>query len=617
MLSRGLVLTGIFAMLIASSSSFAAVIGTASIAAPAVLTGAGTGNLTQLNLTVTNGSGNVTVTGAQVIGNDTIQSAIAAAKYASQYTGSNFVNYNFNYRINSNSNNVSGPSAGAAMTLLAISVLSHQQFRPNFTITGTISASGAVGPVGGVYDKVGAASRSGFKFVLVPAAMGSTQESMLYALIQASFGLPLVQVANITQATQFAFNPTANYSAYKTAYNPYINYQAGKLPASTLTCSNSCNSTAFNSLVAQTFTFANGQITQLASMPGFVNIATQLNKVLNQSEVVGSLNYKYAGANLAFLDYINAYYFNNHATTKAQALTTMTNVQNYCNTLTPPQLTSNNYEDVISAELRQVWANYSVTTAIGTYNITSIDTDGILSNVYTAGQSYAWCHAANVLYTLYANATGNYVSVSPSLKTVALNRLGRATAYGSNLYTSSAQSAYNKGNYPVAIIDADYAYAFGIAGSKSSSFNASALDGMSAQLITNATYGVWATEFAKESQFYATESRLPGNTSTTLGYAQQAYSTALLAQQVSNDTMVIYNGLVVTGSAQGAALQTNKIISYINSLETIVLAILVVVVILLVVTMSLLIGVILVLHKHVKGTAHSHARQAKRRRGRR
>ncbi|MDE1868763.1 MAG: hypothetical protein KGH60_02235 [Candidatus Micrarchaeota archaeon] len=613
MVSRGFILAGILMAVLASSFTYAAVVGSASITAPAVITNSGAGSLTQINLTVTNGTGNVTITGVQTIGNDTTQSAITAAKYASQYTGSNFGSYNFNYRINSNSDNVSGPSAGAAMTLLAVSALTHQQFRPNFTITGTISQSGSIGEVGGVYDKVEAASKDGFKFVMVPAVSGTNPEDALYALIQASFGIPLVQVSNITQAARFAFNSSANYSAYKTIYNPYINYHTGKLQAATFVCSNSCNTTAFNDLVNQTFNFTNNEIAQLSSVPGFMNISIQLGRVLNQSEAVGALNYKYTAADFAFLDYIDAYYFLNHAATKSQTINTMTNVQGYCDALTPPQLTTSNYEDVISAELRQTWGNYSVSTAIGAYNLTAIDTDGVLTNVYTAGESYAWCHASNIIYTLYSNATGNYVSVSPNLKTIAFNRMGRATAYGTNLYTSSAQLAYKQANYPVAIIDSDYAYAFGVAGSSSAALNTSTLDNMSLQAIKNATYGTWATEYAKETQFYVAESKLAPNSTAAAGYAQQAYSTALLAQQVSNDTMLIHGNLVVGASTQSAELQTNRIISYINSLARITLAILVVVIILLIVTLSLLIGVIMVLHKHVKSTAHSHARPRRRR----
>lgn len=613
-MSRGLVLAGLVALLLAVSFSFANTVGTASITAPAVITESGMGSLTQINVTVTNGHGNVTVSGVQVVGNDTLQSAITAAQYASMYSRVNFSNYNFNYRIDSASDNVSGPSAGAAMTLLAISALTHQQFRPNFTITGTISQSGAIGEVGGVYDKTEAAAQDGFKFIMVPAVSGSNPEDALYALVQANFGIPLVQVANITQAAGFAFNPNANYSAHKTVYNPYVNYYAGQLPAATLQCSNSCNTTYFNMLVAQTYNLTRGEISQLSGVSGFANISMQLNKTLMQSEAIGNLGYRYTGADLAFLDYITAYYFNNHNTNKAQALTTMSNVQSYCDSLAVPQLTSTNYEDVISAELRQEWANYSISSAINTYNATAIDTDGILSDVYAAGESYAWCHAANILYTLYSNSTGSYVNVSQSLKTVAFGRLGRAAAYGSNMYTLSAAQAYKQGNYPVAILDSDYAYAFGIAGARQSSLNkTSALDNASIGIAANSTYGTWATEFSKEAQFYVAESRLAPNSTAALGYAQQAYSTSLLAQQVSNDTMLIRNSLVAS-SVQNPSLQTSRIISYINSLDTIVLAILVIVVILLILTISLVIGVMMALHRHVKNTEpRSHARNRRKR----
>ena len=56
----------------------------------------------------------------------------------------------FHYQIDDNFANVSGPSAGTAMTLLALSPLSHKKLLDNFTVTGVINYNGTIGEIGGV-----------------------------------------------------------------------------------------------------------------------------------------------------------------------------------------------------------------------------------------------------------------------------------------------------------------------------------------------------------------------------------------------------------------------------------------------------------------------------------
>ncbi len=88
-------------------------VGFATIRAPAVIVTNNTGALTTINLTVTNGNGNVSVVGPAEVGNSTIQSAYTAAQYTTYYLNLSFNGYNFVYSISNASENVSGPSAEA------------------------------------------------------------------------------------------------------------------------------------------------------------------------------------------------------------------------------------------------------------------------------------------------------------------------------------------------------------------------------------------------------------------------------------------------------------------------------------------------------------------------
>jgi ATP-dependent Lon protease len=62
-----------------------------------------------------------------------------------------------------------GPSAGVAMVTALVSLLSGRRVRPRVAMTGEISLSGVVLPVGGIKEKVLGAKRAGIREVILPA----------------------------------------------------------------------------------------------------------------------------------------------------------------------------------------------------------------------------------------------------------------------------------------------------------------------------------------------------------------------------------------------------------------------------------------------------------------
>jgi ATP-dependent Lon protease len=62
-----------------------------------------------------------------------------------------------------------GPSAGVAMVTALVSLLSGKSVRPRVAMTGEISLSGIVLPVGGIKEKVLGAKRAGIREVILPA----------------------------------------------------------------------------------------------------------------------------------------------------------------------------------------------------------------------------------------------------------------------------------------------------------------------------------------------------------------------------------------------------------------------------------------------------------------
>ena len=62
-----------------------------------------------------------------------------------------------------------GPSAGVAMFMALVSLMTERTVRSDTAMTGEISLRGLVLPVGGIKEKVVAAARAGIKRVMLPA----------------------------------------------------------------------------------------------------------------------------------------------------------------------------------------------------------------------------------------------------------------------------------------------------------------------------------------------------------------------------------------------------------------------------------------------------------------
>ena len=63
-----------------------------------------------------------------------------------------------------------GPSAGITMASAMLSLLKEKKLRPRLAMTGELSLSGDVLPIGGLKEKVIAAKRSGVKEIVFPLA---------------------------------------------------------------------------------------------------------------------------------------------------------------------------------------------------------------------------------------------------------------------------------------------------------------------------------------------------------------------------------------------------------------------------------------------------------------
>ncbi len=132
------------------------------------------GSMADLYLEVRQGKGRVFIDTFPLTKVDTQISARYARDVACSFLDLDCSYYDFFYTIRSDSGIIGGPSAGAAITALTVSVLDGVKLDPEATVTGTINSGNLIGPVSGVKQKIDAAASE--KLTRVMVSRGRTTE---------------------------------------------------------------------------------------------------------------------------------------------------------------------------------------------------------------------------------------------------------------------------------------------------------------------------------------------------------------------------------------------------------------------------------------------------------
>lgn len=103
-----------------------------------------------------------------------LRSARQGVAAAETYLGYNITNRDLILRLNNDEKVLTGYSAGSAVSILTIAVITNRNINEGVSITGTINKSGAIGPIGGLSNKVKAAKERNVT-LLLPADQNLTQ----------------------------------------------------------------------------------------------------------------------------------------------------------------------------------------------------------------------------------------------------------------------------------------------------------------------------------------------------------------------------------------------------------------------------------------------------------
>ena len=122
-----------------------------------------------------------------------------ASAFATVFVGANPSKVDLYFEV---TGPIDGPSAGGILTVGLIAAFRGDSLSPTATMTGTITADGTIGPVGGVPTKIEAAAREGFKTIVLPDSLapGTWQTGNEYTELADSLAVEVVPVETIGEA---------------------------------------------------------------------------------------------------------------------------------------------------------------------------------------------------------------------------------------------------------------------------------------------------------------------------------------------------------------------------------------------------------------------------------
>jgi len=156
------------------------------------------GGTADLYLEIKEGSGRVFLETFPLTKTDTQMSTRFAKAIACDFVDRDCSNVDFFYTITANSPIIAGPSAGSSIAALTAAMLEGREVDESAAATGTINSGGITGPVGGLKEKIEAASVSGIKKVMIPSGEPLKENNKTINLTELSEKLGIIIIETST-----------------------------------------------------------------------------------------------------------------------------------------------------------------------------------------------------------------------------------------------------------------------------------------------------------------------------------------------------------------------------------------------------------------------------------
>lgn len=476
----------------------------ASVPVPAVFSTNGA-ELVVLEVELRNGMGYVYFATNPLVGTQTQDSARTAFSVATGMTGvGNKYDALLRLRNTSGSNSVDGPSAGAAMTLMMLSLLENKTVRNDLTMTGTIESDGSVGEVGEVGAKTKAAADAGMHVMLIPLLAGIS-DKMIFITLGSRWNITIIEVGNISQVTDLAFTDTAvNLRSNVMEINPSSQV---KVAASEINCPG-CHIEEFKTLTDSMIKENRALVAEISgeNRSDFSYFLKTLEADMNESENAEEWGYPYTSANEAFLTSINLNFLKGSNVTYDSFRNSMLDVDNCVNDVERPIVTKENFELVAGGDERLAWSRKKL-YEIFNQNYSSDDIETILSLYRELINAQMWCNVSHQMYSIANNISGTPVDES-RLKQFAADKMaetentlksfGGAQFGDAEWRFEATKDEFNKSEFMAAVFDSDYLMATMESANRSQDMNGFALNEFGTPRTWN---GMWAALYNNHAKY--------------------------------------------------------------------------------------------------------------------
>ena len=447
----------------------------------------------QLTITIVPGSGKIWSSVGPLVGTSTQHTEKIAVELAKNYF-KDVNKYDYLFDINSNASVVEGPSAGAAMALLLITMLQNKPLPGYVAITGQISEDGSVSSVGGVFAKAERAAESGIKLFMIPKGDAyqthrfpdgiKTVNLVEYA--PRAWGMKVVEVANIDEVLEYAF-----MDLNKIDVNTQVKEQEPFAPEAIPLRK---NLEPMKELTARYITRAEKEIKAARDalndsklldsrvVSALLDSLTNSQKNVEKAKLLYEGNYLYSAANYAFVSIVNARVVkdlaNNPSLLKSESMlldSWTSQLQSRVDELAEHLgkfYTLERFEWLVAAKERLAWAELTLQKISGTKTII-IGNNGIvedisvpLKNLQDYEFALGWYEIASDFYNIAKEASDKF-EAEPLLEDKAKEYIIKAENCVALLYEEdedikrrldAAKLELKKGWYDAALFDAASAY---------------------------------------------------------------------------------------------------------------------------------------------------------------
>jgi len=250
------------------------------------------GGVADLYLEIKPGTGRVFLETFPLTRVDTQISTRFAKEIACEFSKKECDNFDFFYTITANSAIIAGPSAGASITVLTVSLLEGFSLKKDVAITGTINSGGLIGFVGGIKAKIEAGKKVGMAKILIPKGKPIVQDNKTYDVenLSRQSELEIIEVSTLAVAlehfTDKKFDTEVKNISIDESYKDTMKVLAIEL------CSR--NTKLFNRLNSSEVDLTNNSVWNLA-----LNLSKKGKILFNQGKYYSSASYCF-GANVEY-----------------------------------------------------------------------------------------------------------------------------------------------------------------------------------------------------------------------------------------------------------------------------------------------------------------------------